>query len=421
MKLITRLGLPHIRGAGRFIVAMFIDALGSGLFVPFSLLYFHTVASLPFQVVGIMLTIAAILSLPMTLVTGILVDRIGTRRVLVVSELLLVAGFLGYLLVRAVPALFAAALIATAGDRMFWVAQPTMIAEIAGRGEQDRWYGLVGSVRMAGLSIGGLLAGFVISVGSVLAFQVLAGADALSFLVVFVLFLPLLRERTRCGIERLQTSGYRLIIRDRPFIVLVISNIAFILCIFMLTTALPVYTIEALRAPAWTVGIVLALNTVLMAGGQTLTVRLLEPHSRTRVLVAAGLVWSGSSGMLALALIVPRLLLVPYLITVVIVYTFAELMHAPTANALAAQAGHSALRGRYVAAYQLSWGIGIALTPALFTLLFARGSALPWVVLTGLTLVATLAIHQLERRLPAQAIRMGTHHSSPSTIVSNRP
>jgi MFS family permease len=421
MMLITRLGLPHIRGAGSFIVAMFIDALGSGLFVPFSLLYFHTVASLPFQVVGIMLTIAAILSLPMTLVTGILVDRIGTRRVLVASELLLAAGFLGYLLVRTVPALFAAALIATAGDRMFWVAQPTMIAEIAGPGEQDRWYGLVGSVRMAGLSIGGLLAGFVISVGSVLAFQVLAGADALSFLVVFVLFLPLLRERNRRGMERLQTSGYRLIIRDRPFIGLVISNIAFIFCIFMLTTALPVYTIEALQAPAWAVGIVLALNTVLMAGGQTLTVRLLEPHRRTRVLVAAGLVWSGSCGMLALALIVPRLLLVPYLITVVIVYTFAELMHAPTANALAAQAGPSALRGRYVAAYQLSWGIGIALTPALFTLLFARGPALPWVVLTGLTLVATLAIHQLESRLPAQAIRMGTHHSSPSTIVSNRP
>ena len=419
--LITRLGLPHIRGASSFIVAMFIDAIGSGLFVPFSLPYFHTVASLPFPVVGIMLTVAAILSLPMTLVTGIVVDRIGTRLVLVASELLLAAGFLGYLLVRTVPALFAAALIATAGDRMFWVAQPTMIAEIAGPGEQDRWYGLMGSVRMAGLSIGGLLAGFVISVGSVLAYQVLAGADALSFLVVFVLFLPLLREHNRCGIERSQTSGYHLIIGDRLFLGLVISNIAFIFCIFMLTTALPVYTIEALRAPAWIVGIVLALNTVLMAGGQTLTVRLLEPHRRTSVLVAAGLIWSGSCGMLALAIIVPRLLLVPYLITVVIVYTFAELMHAPTANALAAQAGPSAFRSRYIAAYQFSWGIGIALTPALFTLLFARGLALPWVVLTGLTLVATLAIHQLERRLPAQAIRMGTHHSSPSTIVSDRP
>ncbi|MGZ3624883.1 MAG: MFS transporter [Ktedonobacteraceae bacterium] len=418
--LITRLGIPHIRGASSFIVAMFIDALGSGLFVPFSLLYFHTVASLPLQVVGIMLTIAAILTLPMSLVTGILIDRIGTRRILVASELLLAAGFFGYLLVRTVPGLFAAALIATSGDRMFWVAQPTMIAEIAGPGEQDRWYGLVGSVRMAGLSIGGLLAGFIIATGSVIAFQVLAGIDVLSFLVVFVLFLPLLRGRNRHSIKRLKNSGYGLIIRDRPFIGLVISNIAFIFCIFMLTTALPVYAVEALRAPAWIVGFVLALNTLLMAGGQTFTVRLLEPHRRTRVLVAAGLVWSSACSLLALALIVPRLLLVPYLITVVILYTFAELMHAPTANALAAQAGPSGLRGRYVAVYQFSWGIGIALTPALFTLLFTRGPALPWLVLTGLSLVATLVIYQIEGRLPAQAIRMAISQTSPSTIDSNK-
>ena len=97
--------------------------------------------------VGGVLTVATILSMPMTLITGILVDRIGTRRVLVIGELLLAAGFLGYLVVRTVPALFAAALLATAGDRMFWVAQPTLIAEIADPEEQDRWYGLVGSVR----------------------------------------------------------------------------------------------------------------------------------------------------------------------------------------------------------------------------------------------------------------------------------
>src|SRR5712692_5249117 len=113
LMLTARLGLPHTRGAGSFIVAMFIDALGSGLFVPFSLLYFHTVAGLSLPVVGTVLTVATILSLPMTLITGILVDRVGTRRVLIISELFLASGFLGYLVVRTVPALFAAALLAT--------------------------------------------------------------------------------------------------------------------------------------------------------------------------------------------------------------------------------------------------------------------------------------------------------------------
>jgi MFS family permease len=417
--LTTRLGLPHMRGTYSFIIAMFIDAFGSGLFVPFSLLYFHVVAGLPFLVVGFVLSVASILSLPITIVTGFLVDQLGTRRILVISQLLLAAGFLGYLLVRTAPALFALALLATSGDRMFWVAQPTMIAEIAGSNEQDRWYGLVGSVRMAGLSIGGLLAGFVVSLGSVLGYQVLAGADALSFLVVVALFLPHLRKQTNRDIKRLSFSGYRAILEDRPFLGLVMCNIAFIFCIFMLTTAFPVYVIVALRAPAWIVGIGLALNTVLMAGGQTLTVRLLEPYRRTSVLVVAGLVWSCSCGLMALALVIPQPLLFPYLIAVVGIYTCAELIHGPTANALAAQAGPATLRGRYVATYQLSWGIGIALTPVLFTSLFARGPVLPWVLLAGLTIVAALAIHQLERRLPAQAVRMCIDHSSSSTVASD--
>lgn len=420
-KLMDRLGFPHTRGARIFIIAMFVDALGSGLFVPFSLLYFHTVAGLSFPSVGIVLTVATILSMPMTLVTGILVDHIGTRRVLVIGELFLAVGFLGYLVVRSVPALFAAALLATAGDRMFWVAQPTLIAEIAEPREQDSWYGLVGAVRMTGLSLGGLLAGLTISLGSILDYQVLAGADALSFLVVVALLLPYLREHPHRNIERQSASGYSMILKDRPFLGLVISNVAFILCIFMLTTALPVYAIEALRVPAWSVGILLALNTVLMAGGQMFAVRLLEPYRRTRVLVVAALIWSGSCGLLALALIVPYLLLVPYLIVVVILYTCAELMHAPTANALVAQVGSATLRGRYIAAYQLSWGIGMALTPALFTLLFAKGVELPWVVLTGLTLGAAIAVQCLERRLPAQAVRTGTSYPLPSTLVSDEP
>src|SRR5437763_11504459 len=106
----TRLGMPHTHGVGSFIAAMFIDALGSGLFVPFSLLYFHTVAGLPLAVVGIILTAATILSLPMTLVAGMLTDRIGTRRVLVISQLILAGALLGYLVVRTVPGLFVAAL-----------------------------------------------------------------------------------------------------------------------------------------------------------------------------------------------------------------------------------------------------------------------------------------------------------------------
>jgi hypothetical protein len=48
--LARRLGLPHLRGAESFVLATLIDMLGTGLFLPFSLLYFHRALVLKRQV-----------------------------------------------------------------------------------------------------------------------------------------------------------------------------------------------------------------------------------------------------------------------------------------------------------------------------------------------------------------------------------
>src|SRR5260221_10239230 len=42
-----RLGLPNLRGTRSFVVATFIDFLGTGLFLPFSLLYFTRAVGMP--------------------------------------------------------------------------------------------------------------------------------------------------------------------------------------------------------------------------------------------------------------------------------------------------------------------------------------------------------------------------------------
>ncbi|MBV9231022.1 MAG: MFS transporter, partial [Chloroflexi bacterium] len=255
--LTKRLGLPHIQGAGSFITALFIDALGSGLFWPFSLLYFHVIANLPLSVIGLVLAIATLISLPMTPVTGILVDRVGTQRIIVASQLLEVVGFLGYLFVRTVPVLLITALLVAIGIRMFWVAFPTLIAEISPEGERDRWYGFISAAQNAGLGMGGLLAGVLIALGGNLGYQVLVAVNALSFLVSAAL-LSRLRGIDRRGTQQRQiteTVGYRAILQDRPFLGIVVCNTAFILCISTATSALPVYLIEALHMPAWIVGI----------------------------------------------------------------------------------------------------------------------------------------------------------------------
>jgi len=75
-----RLGLPHIGSARPFAFALAIDAFGSGLFLPFSLLYFHHVGGLSLTQAGLGLSIAMLMAVPAPLFAGVLLDRSSPKR-----------------------------------------------------------------------------------------------------------------------------------------------------------------------------------------------------------------------------------------------------------------------------------------------------------------------------------------------------
>ncbi len=85
MKLIERLGVPDTPKVRILLTALAVDALGTGLFAAFSLLYFHEVAGLPLARVGLTLTIATLVGLVANPLAGSLVDRFGAKQVLIVS------------------------------------------------------------------------------------------------------------------------------------------------------------------------------------------------------------------------------------------------------------------------------------------------------------------------------------------------
>ncbi|MGH3490353.1 MAG: hypothetical protein ACRDP8_20895 [Actinopolymorphaceae bacterium] len=89
-------GLPNARGHGCLLGALGIDALGSGLFLPFSVLFFTMTTSLGLQQVGLALSIAAVARLPATGGAGMLTDRIGPKNALIISNLAQATGFAGY-------------------------------------------------------------------------------------------------------------------------------------------------------------------------------------------------------------------------------------------------------------------------------------------------------------------------------------
>jgi hypothetical protein len=125
--------------------AFFIDALGTGMFLPFSLLFFLATTSLSLTQIGLGLSISAIVRIPVTIAAGPLSDRLGPRTAIVSSQLLQAAGFVGYLFVHGFWQLVAAAVLVQVGNSIFWAGYAPLIFAIAPDGEREHWFALVGA------------------------------------------------------------------------------------------------------------------------------------------------------------------------------------------------------------------------------------------------------------------------------------
>ena len=384
------LGLPRLRGRLPLVVALGVDALGSGTAGPLLLLYLSGAAGLSLGAAGTVLTGAAVLSLLVPALVGRLVARFPVRTVVIAAQLAQAAGYAGFLLDRTLPLLVAAAVLAAAGQRAFWSSVFGLIAQDTDGRDTDRWFALSGMVQAAGFAGGGLLAGLLLALPGTTPYLVALAANGASFVLSAALLARLpAAPSERDAARRTPTGSIR---RDRPYLTYIAVNTALALCSVAFGTGLPVYVVRVLPVPPWIVGPLLGAATVLGATAQGTAVRLVAAWRRTRVLALAGALWTGWAALMAALPALPRPTVVPALILATLLYAAAELLHAPTSNALAAAAAPPTARARYLSSFQYSFATATMLTPALFAWLLSAAHPLPWLTIAALSLAATAAL-----------------------------
>lgn len=403
-RITEKLGFPSLDQHRRFVGAIAIDAIGSGVFMPVSMLYFLVTTDLSLVQIGAAISIASAASIPAGPLLGGLVDKFGAKHILLAGNLMQFVGFMAYLFTDSFLGLTLWTVVVSVGRTAFWGSYGNIVAAITRPGEREKWFGFLGALRNVGFAVGGLASGVAITIGTDTAYLVVVLVNAVSYAVAFLLLLAV--PPTPSSGHRSPEGAWATVLRDRPYRLLWLVQFTYSTAMMVLNFAMPVYAVTVLGLPGWVTGAVFTINTVMVGFGQGLVVRGLTGHRRWRILVLTNVVFAASFVVLMGANALSVALATVVVLLGSIVYTVGELLGGPVLGALGAEAAPDHLRGRYLSLMQLAWTISGAIAPVAFAWLLDRGESPLWLALGALNVVGALLAVRLGRAMPLAALEV---------------
>ncbi|MET9957815.1 MFS transporter [Streptomyces sp. NPDC006326] len=180
-------------------------------------------------------------------------------------------------------------------------------------------------------------------------------------------------------------GGYREVLTDRPYLLFLGSMVAATFVYGQSTATLPLHVTDA-GFDNKVYGLLLGLNALLCVVIELPLTKHTERRNPRRV-IAAGLALLGLGMALTGAMQAIWLLALT-----VVVWTVAETVYTPIANAYPAEFSPAHLRGRYQGAEGIAHTLGGALGPAVGGLLYGISAPLHWVVCAGVAGLGALLV-----------------------------
>jgi MFS family permease len=408
---------PRDRNQRLILLAYLANALGTGLFLPISVLYLTRIVGLSATRVGLGLTIAGLVAVVAGPCAGPLLDRFDARAVVVGCFAASALGFAAYLAVDSFPSFVAVAIVIQFAARMGRPSGRVLALRVASG--RDRVVALAWQRTLTnlGYGVGGLLAGLALLVHGRTPFDVLLAANAVSYVVAsaLVLRLPAMRPPAAPAApvapaaSRRDQGAYRQLARDRVYLGLVGLDVLVSLHDSVLIVAMPLWVSLHTTAPLSMPGLLFALNTLLVVLLQVrVTRRITSPSGITRSYRTAAIGFAVATASFAVSAGAGRVLAVVLLVLAVSALTLGECEVTAGEQFLSTELAPERFRGTYVSIYSSAMSVQQAIGPALVTAVLAASGRAGWSAI-ALILVAgsagslRLAARHAPARLAEQA------------------
>ena len=197
------------------------SAIGGGLVLPFLMVYLHRVRGFSLPIAGLMLSTLAVVGLAGGPIAGWVVDKLGSRRALIISLSISALGSLGLAFVTEIWQGFAVAIVFGFGQMFLWPAIHSLLVSIVSENQRSAVFSVHYATLNAGIGIGGITGGLLADVSRPGTFELLYILDSATFLVFIAILLAgegrgpeAPGARGRCSQGRIRGGAQRQSLRE---------------------------------------------------------------------------------------------------------------------------------------------------------------------------------------------------------------
>ncbi|AKN72312.1 MFS transporter [Streptomyces sp. PBH53] len=406
--------IPDARPQRVLAASNFVYTVGNGLYLTAGVLYFTQAARLPADQVGLGLGVAGLVALALGVTVGHLADRYGARGVYAVTLGVQALATAGFVLADAFWS-FLLAVCAAAGARTAGTAARSPLIRHYGGDRPQEFRAYLRAVTNVGISLGAVLAGWVVQVGTVTAYQLMVLGNAAAFVVAAAVVVLLPPVAPLPGVDGPRWAA----LRDRPY--LLITGLDGIMAVQfkVLTVGIPLWLVGATTAPHWLISGTILTSTFMVVACQVRASRSIDsPVAGGRAYRRAGVAFLVSCSLISLTAGIPGWAAAVLFLTAAVVHTAGELWYSAAGFEVSFALAPRHATGQYLGVFGLGAGLADALGPGLLIGLCITWGRPGWYVLgavfavTGLA--APLAVRRAERRRDARSARTGPAENVPA-------
>ena len=385
------------------------SAIGNGMILPFTIIYLHRVRGFEIEIAALTLSFLSVVGLAAGPIAGILIDRFGSRRVLLSALFLSMVGSFAFIPVREPWQGFVAAGISGAGLASFWPSIQALLSQSVEPHQRSAVFSVHYAALNLGIGIGGITGGFVADISAPITFQRLYVVDAVTFIPSMLLLATVLKSlgpQPEIPAEEVEVSGsYLQVFRDRVFVRVWLLMVLLVTVGYsQLESSFPAYATGAGGVGTEALGIAFAGNTFFIVISQLIVLKRVEGKRRTDLIFILCIVWALCWAVTLAAGALDAGWAQAGFLMAMVVFAFGETLLSPTIPAIVNDLAPDKLRGRYNAVYTLAWSTGSIIGPAVAgVFLGARLATLFFSCLIALCVGAGLFGLSLRRRLLGSA------------------